>query len=60
MRWFLKRSSPGLVPGDLLQKFGISCVPDEVPPPDDYAPNLAYDHSEAVPAEGFRVVTLNV
>ena len=53
MRRFLKRSSPGLVPGDLLRKFGISCVPDEVPPLDDYAPNLASDHREAVPPEGF-------
>ena len=50
MRRFLKRSSPGLVPGDLLRKF----------PPSDCAPNLAPDHRAEASPEGFRVVTLNV
>ena len=32
MRRFLKRFSAGLVPGDMIRKFGASCVPDGVSP----------------------------
>ena len=60
MRRFLKRFSPGLVPGDVLRKFGVSCVPDGVSPPSDCAPNLTPDHREEASPEGFRIVTLNV
>ena len=60
MRRFLKRFSPGLVPGDMLRKFGASCAPDGVSPPSGCAPNSTPDRREEAPPRGFRIVTLNV